>query len=143
VRVSPWPVTSPLRIARLAQRTSLLLSELSGDRRFEFSFAELRAGLRLDPRFLGTGYGRVTPDGLAAIRRFGDFGRRALDTTYSAKSAAGFLQLLAEHPEPSLYWATKSSRPLPEPDQSRSEQLPAAAKRWLDRCPKATPTRGG
>jgi D-cysteine desulfhydrase len=143
VRVSPWPVTSPLRIARLAQRTAALLSELASDPRLAFSFAELRAGLCLDPRFIGSGYGRVTAEGLDAIGRFGEFGRRALDTTYSAKSAAGFLQALRESPGPALYWATKSSRPLPAPYRARLEQLPRPARRWLERCPSTRPTTAG
>jgi hypothetical protein len=133
VRVSPWPVTSPLRIAGLARRTARLLARVSAEPRFEFSFAELRSGLRLDPRFIGAGYGRVTPDGLAAIRRFGAFGT-ALDTTYSAKSAAGFLRSLQEHRGPTLYWATKSSRPLPATDPERLRELPASARRWLALC---------
>jgi D-cysteine desulfhydrase len=137
IRVSPWPVTSSVRIAGLARRTSLLLASLSDDPTLAFSFAELHAGLTVDPRFIGVGYGRVTPDGLDAIRRFDAFGARALDTTYTAKSAAGFLRCLEERPGPTLYWATKSSRPLPEVDRAQLEQLPDAVRRWLARCPSA------
>jgi D-cysteine desulfhydrase len=134
VRVSPWPVTSPRRIAWLAYRTSQLLSRLARDARFAFSFAELASGLRLDPRFIGSGYGRVTNEGLDAIRRFANFGAHGLDTTYSAKSAAGFLRALSESSGPTLYWATKSSRPLPAPDPSTLDGLPRAARRFLARC---------
>lgn len=134
VRVSPWPVTSPVRIAHLARRTATLLARLSGDARHAFSFAELRAGLLLDPRFIGAGYGRVSPDGLAAIDLLGAPGGLLLDTTYAAKSAAGFLRALHERRGPTLYWATKSSRPLPTVDPERLRELPEAAQRWRLRC---------
>lgn len=137
VRVSPWPVTSPRRITWLAYRTARLLSRLAREARFEFSFAELGSGLRLDPRFIGAGYGRVTNEGLDAIRRFADFGAQGLDTTYSAKSAAGFLRALSEYPGPTVYWATKSSRQVPAPNPSALDGLPRAARRFLARCPCA------
>jgi D-cysteine desulfhydrase len=136
IRVSPWPVTSPLRVAHLARRTSRLLAELAGDPRLDFGFTELLAGLTVDPRFIGAGYGRVTETGLDAIRRFDDFGRQALDTTYSAKSAAGFLGWVETHPGATLYWTTKSSRPLPAPDEARLSRLPRAVRAWLETCPR-------
>jgi D-cysteine desulfhydrase len=135
VRVSPWPVTSPLRIARLARKASSLLASLaSHGERFDFSFAELRAGLVLDRRFIGAGYGKQTASGLSAIREFGAFGEQSLDTTYSAKSAAGYLAWLREHSGPSLYWATKSSMALPRPSSEALANLSPAVKHWLARC---------
>lgn len=135
IRVSPWPVTSPLRIAELARRTSVLLARLSRTPgRFDFSFAELRAGLTVDPRFIGAGYGLATASGRRATERFGDFGARALDTTYSAKSAAGFLACVAQKAGPTLYWATKSSCVLPEVDIKRLERLPERVRDWCRRC---------
>jgi len=135
VRVSPWPVTSAVRIASLARRTSAFLAGLAGDTKLEFGFSELHAGLTVDPRFLGEGYGRVSRSGLEAIRRFDDFGRRALDTTYAAKSAAGFLRWIEDHPGPSLYWATKSSQPLPAANPGALEALPGRVQDWLRTCP--------
>jgi D-cysteine desulfhydrase len=131
VRVTPWPVTSRYRIVDLAWRTSQLLGQLSGDARFRFSKAELGEGLRLDGRFLGAGYGRVTPDGLQAVRALAPWGPQALDTTYGAKSAAGLLAILGERPCPTLYWATKSSVPLPEVDEAALQRAPKAMLNWL------------
>ncbi|MEO8181539.1 MAG: pyridoxal-phosphate dependent enzyme, partial [Deltaproteobacteria bacterium] len=71
VRVTPWPVTSPLRILRLAGKLAEWLRRLSGDRVFEMERAELARGLELDGRQLGRGYGHPTPSGLAAIERAG------------------------------------------------------------------------
>lgn len=131
VRVSPWPVTSALRIVHLARRTAALLANLSGSRQLEFTFGELRSGLTLDRRFFGAGYGKVTSSGLAAIRDFGEFGRTALDTTYSAKSAAGLLACLRERQGPTVYWATKSSRPLPDIAPAKLSALPDSIQSWL------------
>lgn len=130
VRVSPWPVTSPWRVALLAKHTSELLAHWSGESRFAFELRELRAGLRVDQRFLGPGYGRVTPSGLAAMTQLGAFGR-TLDTTYSAKAGAGLYRIACEQPGPSLLWATKSSAPLPPPYPERLATLPDWVQRWI------------
>lgn len=135
VRVSPWPVTSPLRITHLAYRTSALLARwLRHGEYFRFGFSELRSGLHLETRYLGLGYGRVTDEGRTAIDALGEFGNLALDTTYSAKSAAAYLRWL-EEPGPSLYWATKSSRPLPPIPAGALDHAPTAVKQWLAKCP--------
>lgn len=131
IRVTPWPVTSRFRIVSLAERTSALLHQLSGDARFSFSKAELAQGLDVDGRFLGAGYGKVTPAGLQAVRTLAPWGPQALDTTYGAKSAAGLLALLTEQQGPSLYWATKSSVPLPEIAATDLDRAPASMLNWL------------
>src|SRR5690606_27761660 len=74
VRVTPWPVTSPWRIAHLAQRASQLLVRLAGQARFGYGASELRAALRVDVDFLGAGYGRPTPAGRHAIATLGEYG---------------------------------------------------------------------
>ncbi|HEU4579275.1 MAG TPA: pyridoxal-phosphate dependent enzyme [Polyangiaceae bacterium] len=137
VRVTPWPVTSPLRILGLAQRVAAWLRELSGDRVFEIERAELARGLEIDARELGRGYGRPTPAGLSVIQRAGEFAA-ALDTTYSAKSAAGLLQRVQQRPAcERVFWSTKSSAPLPEVSAAQLERAPRGMRRWLEGQPRA------
>jgi D-cysteine desulfhydrase len=131
VRVTPWPVTSPLRILRLAGRVAAWLRQLSGDRVFDMERAELARGLELDPRQLGGGYGQPTPSGLAVIERAGALAA-ALDTTYAAKSAAGLLQRMQHRPaRERLFWSTKSSASLPEIAAAELERAPPRMLRWL------------
>ena len=118
VRVTPWPVTSHARIVQLALRTADLLTTHGalghGGAGAAPERAQLDALLRVDGRYLGLGYGRVTAGGLDAIARFTLAGGPPLDTGYSGKSGAGFLDLAREATEgPLLFWATKSSAPLP------------------------------
>jgi D-cysteine desulfhydrase len=132
VRVTPWPVTSPLRIVRLATRAAQWLYELTGDRLFDFTSAELARGLELDPGQIGPGYGQPTAAGRAAIARAGQLAI-ALDTTYAAKSAAGLLARLQRGPERvRVFWSTKSSAPLPEVTSEQLAAAPARMLRWLD-----------
>jgi hypothetical protein len=88
-------------------------------------------GLRVDPSQLGQGYGRLTPAGLAAIQALTPWSERALDTTYSAKAAAGLLECQRHRPMTTLFWATKSSAPLPAVDDALLSQKSARAARWL------------
>ena len=128
VRVTPWPVTSPLRILRLAGRLVAWLRQLTGDRLFDMEGAELARGLEVDTRQLGRGYGQPTASGLAAIERAGALSG-ALDTTYAAKSAAGLLQRVQHRPaHDRLFWSTKSSARLPE---VAAAELAGAAPRML------------
>jgi D-cysteine desulfhydrase len=134
VRVSPWPVTARARIVRLAARTSALLALLTGDERLALGARELGARFSVDPGFLGAGYGLPTPAGDEATEIFAPFGL-PLDGTYSAKSAAGALSALRRGARgPLLYWATKSSAPLPEVGPSELESAGALAARFLRRC---------
>jgi hypothetical protein len=139
IRVTPWPVTSAIRVARFAQRTSQLVSQLSARPEHQFSFAELYSGLSIDGRYIGRGYGRPTPNGLSAMRAF-ESSTCVLDTTYSAKSAAALLDLLNGPPLPTLYWATKSSVPLPKlaPDAP-----PPVLRDWLAQRDSSRPTTPG
>jgi hypothetical protein len=131
VRVTPWPVTSLLRILGLARRVAAWVRELSGDRVFEIERAELARGLEIEARELGRGYGRPTPAGLAVIQRAGEFAA-ALDTTYSAKAAAGLLRRVQQRPVcDRVFWSTKSSAPLPEVSAAQLERAPRAMRRWL------------
>lgn len=138
VRVTPWPVTSPVRIARLAAATARLLAELTGDASLAVPYRVLRAGLEVDGRFLGRGYGHATDGGREAIRRFRLVPGLELDTTYSAKAAAAALHAArSRRAGPFVYWATKSTAPLPAVDLMAVEGAPRPMKRWLADAPKS------
>jgi D-cysteine desulfhydrase len=134
VRVSPWPVTARARIVRLAVRTSALLAELVGDPSLALGARELGARFAVDAEFLGAGYGLPTPQGADATELFAGAGL-PLDSTYSAKSAASVLAALRRGARgPLLYWATKSSAPLPDVSASELESVGGVAARFLRRC---------
>jgi 1-aminocyclopropane-1-carboxylate deaminase/D-cysteine desulfhydrase-like pyridoxal-dependent ACC family enzyme len=135
VRVTPWPVTSRYRILGLAVRASELLARLTRDASLALTRAELAPGLRIDGAELGAGYGMPSENGRAMIATFRRLGLFELDTTYSAKAAAGFLAGARAHPdEPALFWSTKSTRALPEVSDAELESAPAIARRWLARA---------
>ncbi|MEM1413256.1 MAG: pyridoxal-phosphate dependent enzyme [Myxococcota bacterium] len=135
VRVTPWPVTAPWRIVALAVRAGRLLAELTGDASVALGRAELAPGLSVEGRELGRGYGCPTDAGIAAIRRFRDAGGPELDTTYSAKAAAGFLRLVdGAAPGPLLFWSTKSSAPLPEVVPAALAASTGRVQRWAERA---------
>jgi D-cysteine desulfhydrase len=117
VRVTPWPVTAAFRIVGLAVRATELLSTLTGDPSLRLGRALLGARLTVDGRFLGRGYGFGTEGGDRATALFAAAGGPPLDSTYSAKSAAYLIAARQAPPAPAsgpiLYWATKSSAPLP------------------------------
>jgi D-cysteine desulfhydrase len=134
VRVSPWPVTARARVVRLAARTSALLALLTGDDRAALGARELGARFVVDAGFLGAGYGLPTPEGDEATEVFARVGL-PLDSTYSAKSGAGALSASRRGARgPLLYWATKSSAPLPRVAPSELESAGALAVRFLRRC---------
>jgi D-cysteine desulfhydrase len=66
VRVTPWPVTSRVRTADLAQRTLARVEQLGGPR-VAISLRALVSRLVIDGRELGAGYGRATPQSTAAM----------------------------------------------------------------------------
>lgn len=130
-RVTPWPVTSPLRIVGLAARTAALLATHAGDR-FAFGRRTLGAGLEVDGRWLGGGYGEPTAEGRAAIRIFREHAGFELDTTYSAKAAACALDRLDGRP--TLFWSTKSTAPLPEVTEADWRWAPRRMTKWIERA---------
>lgn len=134
VRVTPWPITARFRIVGLAVRTAALLEKLSGDTRARCDARTLAARLRVDGRFLGRGYGWPTPEGMRAQSLFAELGLVALDTTYTAKAAAGFLALAREEPGPLLYWSTKSTVPLPPLVPAAIEAAPRGVRRFIDKA---------
>jgi D-cysteine desulfhydrase len=81
---------------------------------------------------IGTGYGHATPAGEQALESFGAAGLR-LDTTYTAKAAAG---LLDSSPNGvSLFWHTLSAvEPRELLRASAPATLPAPFRRYLERA---------
>lgn len=135
VRVTPWPVTSRLRILELASRASALLVELSGDPRARIGRAALGATLEVDGAQLGAGYGEPTSRGHEAIALFQRTAGFALDTTYSGKAAASLLARLRRGaPGPTVFWSTKSTAPLPPGIDAPRGWL---ARTWMRRAQRA------
>ncbi len=142
VRVTPWPITSRLRIARLSYRAGRLVTEQaarSGDRRAPRlrppPFTALLDGLTVVGDYLGSGYGHPTAAGAYAAALFADAAGLALDQVYSGKSAAKLCALVrAGAPGPSLFWATKSSAPLVHPQPADIAAGPRRLQTWLGRA---------
>ena len=134
VRVSPWPVTSRLRILRLAQRTAELLSQLAGSGMPRLDSGTLGARFEVDGRYLGPGYGEPSAAGSEAEAQWLRLGLPRLDGTYSAKAAARVVfGLRARETGPVLFWSTKSSVPLPATgrDAAQPSAVPARIRSWL------------
>jgi D-cysteine desulfhydrase len=131
VRVTPWPITSRTAIARLAGATAALLASHVGDVA-ALDRRDLAAGVEVEPRYLAGGYGRPLAAGRDARTRFLDAGGPALDQVYSEKSGACLLALArADHRGPLLYWATRSSAPLPRATDEQLATAPRRMQRWL------------
>jgi len=144
VRVTPWPVTSRFLIVRLAHATSRELARRSNDPGLIASKRALSSLLEIDGGALGSGYGKVTASGRAALEIWSQHGGHPLDTTYSGKAAAGFLELCRRGaPEPILFWSTKSTAPLPDglnvpgefgvPPNGGEEDARDYGRAWLNR----------
>jgi D-cysteine desulfhydrase len=149
VRVSPWPVTSRLRILRLATRTSRLLHELSAGSLPIFDARALGAHFEVETGFLGPGYGKPSSSGDEAEEIWRELGLPALDGTYSAKAAARVVfGLRAREAGPVLFWSTKSSTPLPEQDALPwssvlgPSAIPARIRAWLAQAERALSVPG-
>jgi D-cysteine desulfhydrase len=137
VRVTPWPVSSALRILGLAARTAKLLAELTGEPELARTSRQLRPGLRVMGGYLGRGYGYSTAKGAEACALWQEQSDHALETIYSGKSAAAVVDLVrAGGDGPILYWATKSSAPLPPIDRDRLAWAPPRMRRWMDEARK-------
>lgn len=131
VRVTPWPITSTTAIVLLAARAAHLLRTLLPSIG-RVDITALASLLTVDRRDFGSGYGRPTARGYRAIHTFESAGGPPLDIVYSAKSAAALIELAREGAEgPLLFWATKSSAPLPTATQDDIDRAPAAMRAWL------------
>lgn len=138
VRVTPWPVTSKGRIVALARKTATLLASLTGDPSLAFPSRRLASRFEVDGSQLGRGYGYATPAGMDAIRLLRDDAIE-LDTTYSGKSmAAALARVRAGLPGPLLYWATKSTVPLPEVREEDWRWAPRGMTRWIEKAERET-----
>jgi len=127
VRVTPWPVTSHLRIANLAYRTLVRVAALGGPRT-KLGLRDLLPRLIVDGRELGDGYGRPTPQSEAAIATLPGV---RLDGVYSAKAAAALLRLHRQGVSPLVFWATKSTTTLAAPSLEELRGAPRALVDWL------------
>lgn len=130
VRVTPWPVTSRLRTADLARRTLARVERLGGPR-VAISFAELLAGLVIDGRELGGGYGRTTPACDAAMQQIA---QPRLDGVYSGKAAAALLRLHRAGDGPLVFWASKSTAVLAPASPEVLHNAPPIIADWLRRA---------
>jgi D-cysteine desulfhydrase len=130
VRVTPWPVTSRVRTAELAQR-SLVRVARHGGPEVAIGLPELVARLHLDADELGPGYGRATPRSVAAQRTFDVPHAPRLDGVYSAKAVAALLRLHRRRIGPLLLWSTKSTVRLAAPSHDALAAAPRALREWL------------
>ena len=136
VRVTPFPITSPLNILRLARATSRFLEPALGEI-VRFEMRELAPKLVIDRAHFGGGYGLPLPaKGAEARRVFEASALPFIDEVYAEKSAAAFLTLAEAHPEtPLLYWATRAPQPLPIPSDEVLRSAPRAVRRFLEQAP--------
>ncbi len=133
VRVTPWPITGPSNIARLARNTSRWLTGLVGPIA-SVRFRALRRGLDVDGAEFGGGYGKPIYRGAEARRLFAECGGPPLDQVYTEKSAASFIAHARNHTTgPLLYWATRSSTELPVPTPEQIAAAPPEVRAWLDK----------
>lgn len=131
VRVTPWPVTSRLRIAHLAHRTLARAVRLSGvgGAPSTISLRQLHAHLHIDGHELGPGYGKPTA---SAERALATTTGVRLDGVYSAKAVAAIRRL---HDGPILFWGSKSTARLPVPATLRG--APRVLFDWMTSDPAA------
>lgn len=133
-RVAAYRITSAIvcnrRVLEKLVRGAARLLERRGVAPTEWAHAAARVELR--PERLGPGYGRATPEGEAATRRFAAAGLQ-LDPTYTAKAAAGYLEALAEGGPDGrhLFWHTLSAVQPEVPRLAEPEELPAAFRDYL------------
>jgi 1-aminocyclopropane-1-carboxylate deaminase/D-cysteine desulfhydrase-like pyridoxal-dependent ACC family enzyme len=107
VRVAELWITKPANVARLANRMVALL------RRYDKNVPALKFSIddvHVTHDFFGGEYGRVTPEGKAAMALVWETEKVKLELTYTAKTFAAMLDFIQRHPElnkaPVLYWHT-------------------------------------
>jgi 1-aminocyclopropane-1-carboxylate deaminase/D-cysteine desulfhydrase-like pyridoxal-dependent ACC family enzyme len=94
-------------------------------------FAEVRSRLTIMHGYVGTGYGRQTPEGIQASERFSRLGL-TLDPTYTAKAAAELTEALENGASGThLFWHTLSAARLPELPAILEQRLPEPFQRML------------
>jgi D-cysteine desulfhydrase len=134
VRVTPWPVTSPFRIFRLATKTSELLASITGDASVRRNRRALAPNFRLLTSFIGGGYGFATAAGHEAVGLWHRFAGHELETTYSGKAAAAVIDMVRNGSSgPIVYWSTKTSAKVPLIEEKDLEWAPARMQRWMKR----------
>jgi len=130
VAITRAPTTWAVTVRQLALQVARLIKR-NGVSEFEPSLADLI----VDDRWLGAGYGRLTPDGAAAAALMSSAGVE-LEPTYTAKTVAGMIAMCAsgELSGTVLYWHTYDSRMPADEVISKSDYaaLPSEFRRF---CP--------
>ncbi len=114
VRIAPWPLSRRGRVLGLAERALAYLASARGGLGPALSRRDLPELLLVTDQ-LGSGYPHPTPAALRAQRAFAEAGYPILDGTYAGKAAAHLFAPGTLARGPVLFWATKSSAPLPRP----------------------------
>ncbi len=134
IQVSAVRVVAPVVAHRTALRRLVRATlRALGSKGEAPSVKEVMARIHLDKERLGSGYGRPTPEGGRATELFQEAGL-ALDPTYTAKAAAGFLHRVRRSPDDvHLFWQTLSHG-LPEVEGSHTlpEGLPHPVRSALE-----------
>ncbi|MGD0854744.1 MAG: pyridoxal-phosphate dependent enzyme [Dehalococcoidia bacterium] len=107
VRVAEFWITRPENIVHLANNMmALLRSRDKSIPPLKFSLDDVH----VIHDFFGSEYGRVTPEGRAAMELLWETEKIKLELTYTAKTFAAMLDFIQKHPElknaPLLYWHT-------------------------------------
>jgi len=110
-RITVRAITNERTARRLVDDALVLLSRAGAARLPQTE--RVLARLRIAHDQIGAGYGHATDGGRAALDWFAGHGI-ALDATYTAKAAAGFLAGAGAAEQPRLFWHTLSAT-LPEP----------------------------
>ena len=139
VRVTPWPITSTMAMLLLARWTARRLNQML-PAAAQINPKQLAAHLQIIGGHIGRGYGHPTRSGTSAKATFAAAGGPPLDLVYSGKSAAGTLANMANFDGPVLFWATKSSAPLPVASDTQLLGLPPSMQRWLRKKPQSNGT---
>lgn len=122
------PTTWRPAVKRLARAVAQRIARDSGEH--EAGKVRLK-GLRIEPGWLGPGFGRASAAGSAAQLMLDDLEGLHLDPVYTAKSMAALIGLsrAGRLPGPVLFWHTYNAIPLPEPDATAASRIPASLRR--------------
>jgi D-cysteine desulfhydrase len=122
------PTTWRPVVKRLARAVALRIARESG----EHGAGQVRLnGLRIEPGWLGPGFGRESAAGSAAQLMLDDLEGLHLDPVYTAKSMSALIDLSRAGTLKGavLFWHTYNAIPLPEPDAAAASRIPSGLRR--------------